>query len=143
MAFAPDHRGVLGQRVAGRDPRRLAGLAPFYNAKDETALAAQAALLHARLGHIEGALRNGPWFAGQRFSLVDAVFSPVFRYFDVFETLADFRFFDRLHKTTQWRNALAERASVREAVRSDYSELLRNFLLGRGSALSRVIGKID
>ncbi len=31
----------------------------------------------------------GPFFAGSRFSLVDAAFGPVFRYFDVFDTFTD------------------------------------------------------
>ena len=35
----------------------------------------------------------GPWFAGAAFSLVDAVFAPVFRYFDVFDTIADLGIF--------------------------------------------------
>jgi glutathione S-transferase len=116
-------------------------IAGFYNAKDETTLAARVEQLRMRLGHIEDALRDGPWFAGERFGLVDAVFGPVFRYFDVFDTLADFRFFDGLHKTTQWRNALADRMSVREAAHPEYPVLLLNFLLGRRSALSRMVEK--
>ena len=30
-----------------------------------------------------------PWFDGGEFSLVDAVFGPVFRYFDVFDDIAE------------------------------------------------------
>lgn len=109
----------------------------FYNAKDETGLETQAAHIRARLAQVETALADGPWFAGERFSLVDAVFGPVFRYFDVFDELGDFRFFEGLPKTTDWRAALAGRASVREAANPDYPSLLHSFLWGRGSALSR------
>lgn len=114
-------------------------IAAFYNAKDETALTAQIAQIRLRLEQVESALGEGPWFAGARFSMVDAVFGPVFRYFDVFDTLADFRFFDGLGKTAQWRAQLAARVSVREAARPDYPVLLRHFLRGRSSALSRMV----
>jgi glutathione S-transferase len=114
----------------------LSVIAAFYNAKDETALTAQAAHIRARLEQIEDALREGPWFAGDRFSMVDAVFGPVFRYFDVFDALADFHFFDGLHKTTRWRQALSERTSIREAAHPQYSQLLRNFLRTRNCALA-------
>ena len=109
----------------------------FYNAKDEAGLEAQAAHIRARLAQVETALVDGPWFAGERFSLVDAVFGPVFRYFDVFDEMGDFRFFAELPKTTAWRTALAARASVREAAHPDYPASLHSFLRGRGSALSQ------
>lgn len=113
-------------------------IAAFYNARSEEALDAQAAQIRERLARIEPALAaDGPWFAGERFGLVDAVFGPVFRYFDVFDTLGDFRFFDGLPRTAAWRHALAGRPSVREAVRADYPVLLRDFLSRRNSALSR------
>ncbi|EEA02940.1 Glutathione S-transferase domain [Burkholderia sp. H160] len=109
----------------------------FYNASDEATLAAQAAQIKAKLAQVEAVLGNGPWFAGNRFSLVDAVFGPVFRYFDVFDELEDFRFFEDLPKTVAWRVALAARPSVREAAHPDYAALLRAFLRRRDSALAR------
>jgi glutathione S-transferase len=113
-------------------------IAAFYNAGDETALAAQTAQIRVRLEQIENALRGGPWFAGDHFGMADAGFGPVFRYFDVFDRLADFHFFDGLHKTARWRRALAARASVRAAAHPEYPELLLSFLRGRGGALSRI-----
>jgi glutathione S-transferase len=114
----------------------------FYNAADETALVARAAAIRARLAQIEGALGEGPHFAGESFSIVDAVFGPVFRYFDAFDAfdgIDDFGFCDDLPKLQRWRRALAIRSSVAEAVRPDYPELLGQFLLARRSALSRRI----
>jgi glutathione S-transferase len=109
----------------------------FYNAADESALVARAAEIRARLTQIEGALGEGPYFAGESFSVVDVVFGPVFRYFDVFDAISEFGFWDGLPKVKHWRHALATRPSVSEAVRPDYPELLRRFLLARRSALSR------
>jgi glutathione S-transferase len=109
----------------------------FYHAADETTLVARAAEIRARLVQIEVALGEGPYFAGESFSIVDAVFGPVFRYFDAFDGIDDFGFCDDLPKLQRWRRALAIRPSVAEAVRPDYPELLCKFLLVRRSALSR------
>ncbi|MBN3788028.1 glutathione S-transferase family protein [Burkholderia sp. Ac-20353] len=108
----------------------------FYTAADETALTAKARDIHGRFEQIEGSLGAGPYFGGAHFSIVDAAFGPVFRYFDVFEQIDDFGFFARLPKVAAWRQRLAERPSVRAAVRADYRHLLMDFLLKRESALS-------
>jgi glutathione S-transferase len=81
-----------------------------------------------KFARVEEALGEGPFFAGDSFGLVDAVFAPIFRYFDVFDTLADLRIFDSAPKVRAWRTALAQRPSVKAAVRSDYPALLRAFL---------------
>lgn len=109
----------------------------FYNAVDEPALVARAAEIRARLAQIEVALGEGPYFAGESFSIVDAVFGPLFRYFDVFDAIGDSGFWDGLPNVKRWRRALAMRPSVVGAVRSDHLNLLARFLLARRSALSR------
>jgi glutathione S-transferase len=112
----------------------------FYNAPDEPALLAAAVDIRHRLQQLEDALSSGPYFAGESFSLVDAVFGPVFRYFDVFDAMADFSFWRDLPKVQRWRRALRSRRSVAEAVTSDYPALLRAFLRARRSALSGRMG---
>ena len=94
---------------------------------DETAFHAKAELLKEKFARIEDALA-GPYFAGEKFSIVDAVFAPVFRYFDVFDRILDLGVFDGLPKVQAWRKALAARPSVANAVVPDFKELLRNFL---------------
>jgi len=115
----------------------LSSIGAFYNAPDEQALLAKSEEIRARLGQLEVALGEGPHFAGEPFSLVDAVFGPAFRYFDTFEAIDDFGFFEGLPKVQRWRFALAARPSVAAAVRPDYPDLLHRFLLDRCSALSR------
>lgn len=114
-------------------------IAAFYNAPDEAALQRQRDALRERLATLERELasRTGAYFAGDSFSLVDAVFGPVFRYFDRFEAIADFGFFDGLPHVAAWRAALAQRPSVRDAAVADYPQRLDAFLRARGSALSR------
>jgi glutathione S-transferase len=114
----------------------LGAIGAFYNAPDGDALAARARDLRAKFGHIEATLGSGPYFAGAGFSVVDAVFGPVFRYFDVFDAVRDFQVFDGLPKVQAWRTALAGRASVKNAVSGDYERLLLDFIVARGSALS-------
>ena len=114
----------------------LGTIAAFYNAPDEAALQARAAELRDRFATVEAALAEGPFFTRSDFSIVDAVFGPVFRYFDVFDGIADFGIFAATPRTRAWRAALAARASVRDAVGSDYPKLLRTFLSNRRSALS-------
>lgn len=109
----------------------------FYNAPDERTLLARAADIRGRLQQLESALGPGPFFAGASFSIVDAVFGPVFRYFDVFDTIADFGFWDDLPKVRRWRHELSIRPSVEGAVSPQYAALLKAFLIERGSALSR------
>jgi len=109
----------------------------FYSAKTDPELMTQAKLIGRRFEQLEEALRDGPYFDGARFSIVDAAFGPVFRYFDIFDAIDDFGFFAHLPKVAAWRHGLAERTSVRAAVRPDYPVLLQDFLKRRDSALSR------
>lgn len=116
----------------------LDAVAAFYGAPDEASLEQKRAALRHRFERLEAALDpRGPWFAGERFGLVDAVFGPVFRYFDLFETVGEAGFFDGLPRVQRWREALHARPSVRDAVRPDYPARLTAYLLARGSALSR------
>jgi glutathione S-transferase len=141
---------TLAPRLHPQDPLRRArhrawmefgsavlnGIAGFYNAPDDAALQARRRELVQRIETLEAALGAGPFFEGERFSMVDAVFGPVFRYFDTFERIADFGFFDATPKVRAWRRALAQRPSVRDAVARDYDARLLEFLRQRGSALA-------
>jgi glutathione S-transferase len=116
----------------------LNSIAAFYNAADEAALAARAGDLRARFATLEAVLSDGPYFAGSDFCIVDAVFGPVFRYFELFDELGDFGFWQGLRRVPCWRAALAARPSVVGAVRADYRQLLRSFVQRRGGALFRM-----
>ena len=114
-------------------------IAGFYNAPDDHALQAKTAELRSRFEQIEAALDAGPYFAGAKFSVVDAVFGPIFRYFDIFDGIADFGIFKATPRVNAWRAALAARPTVRDAVDPAYPQLLKRFLVDRRSALSALI----
>ncbi|MDA9421264.1 MULTISPECIES: glutathione S-transferase family protein [Bradyrhizobium] len=94
--------------------------------------------LAAKFARVEAALGAGPYFAGEAFSLVDAVFAPIFRYFDVFDELAELGIFKELQKVRTWRAELARRPSVRSAVGADYPQLLRAFLVRHDAHLLKL-----
>ena len=108
----------------------------FYAAQDEATFNARTAQLQQRFARLESRVAASPWFDGESFSLVDAVFGPVFRYFDVFDDIADFGILAGKPKLARWRKALAARPSVRNAVSAEYPALLRDFIERRKSWLS-------
>ncbi len=114
----------------------LNSIAGFYNAPDESTLARAAAGIHARFAQVELVLEKTPYFDGENFCIVDAVFAPIFRYLDAFEEIGEFGLLTELAKVQAWRATLAARPSVRAAVSPRYPKLLANFLKQRSSALS-------
>jgi glutathione S-transferase len=129
-----EHRGLIefGSAI-------LNDIWGFYAAPDAGAFEAKRQQLTERFAWLERRIQAGPWFDGAAFSLVDAVFAPVFRYFDAFDRIADFGILAGLPRIARWRDALASRASVKAAVTADYDERLRRFLLARGSHLTRLM----
>ncbi|HLP68314.1 MAG TPA: glutathione S-transferase family protein [Rhizobium sp.] len=117
----------------------LNDIAGFYSAPDEAAFEAKVVALEAKFARIEQRLGDGLFFDGDRFSLVDAVFGPAFRYFDVFDLVGDFGIMTDKPKTNGWRSALAARPSVASAVGADYNMRLEAFLRGRQSHLARLM----
>ncbi|MDO9235413.1 MAG: glutathione S-transferase family protein [Aquabacterium sp.] len=109
----------------------LNAIGGFYNATDRAALQGKASEIRGRFEQLEAALGEGPYFSGGDFSIVDAVFAPVFRYFDALDELLDFGFFNGLPKLIAWRHALAQRPSVKDAVDSGYAARLRTFLVAK------------
>lgn len=117
----------------------LNDIAGFYSAPDGAAFKTKVIALEAKFARIEQRLDDGPYFAGERFSLVDTVFGPVFRYFDVFDLVGDFGVLTDKPKTNGWRSALAARPSVASAVGPDYTMRLEAFLRRRHSHLTKLM----
>lgn len=114
----------------------LGGIARFYNATSEADLEREAQRLREMFSRVAAELGAGPWFAGRDFSLVDAVYGPIFRYFHTFDRIGDFGVLAGCEKLAAWRDRLAARPSIGEAVAPDYPQRLMTFIAARGSALS-------
>lgn len=114
----------------------LNDIAKLYNAKSEESLLESCEQIQGKWQRLE-AVVQGPFFAGEAFHLVDAVYGPIFRYFDTIEADLPLDVFARCERVLRWRRALAQRPSVQAAVSREYPALLRDFLLRRESALSQ------
>ncbi len=106
----------------------LADIWVLETTPDQAAFTARRDVLKQKFRRIEDALGPGPYFAGAKFSLVDAVYAPAFRYFDTFDRFADLGLFEGVPKLAAWRAALARRPSVMTAVAPDYGARLEAFL---------------
>jgi glutathione S-transferase len=106
----------------------------FLNAKDQATEESKGKAFREKLAGLEGVLGDGPYFAGASFSLVDVVFAPIFRYFDLLQVGATV--FKDLGSVKAWREALEQRPSVISAVGRDYSSRLRDHLRRQGALLA-------
>ena len=117
----------------------LADIWTIETTADRGVFDAKAALLREKFGRLEAEFGDGPYFAGEGFTLVDAVYAPAFRYFDVFDRFVDLGVFTGLPKVQAWRRTLAARPSVRAAVVADYEARLEGFLRRQKSCLATMM----
>ena len=108
----------------------------FLNATDRPTADAKQAAFGRRLQQLEGVLGSGPYFNGAEFGMVDAVFAPIFRYFDSLDPAVSQPIFENLPRVSAWRNALALRRSVIDAVGSDYADRFRSHLREHATLLA-------
>jgi len=116
----------------------LNNIGQLYKAKDEMTFSDSKRQLNEKLAILDKNISEKGFFTGEAFSLVDAAFAPVFRYFDVFETFTEFNGLDRHLNVANWRDALRSRDSVIKAVSPDYPELLTQFVASRDSYLAEL-----
>jgi glutathione S-transferase len=117
----------------------LTDIARLYNAKKASDFQHLHKGIEEKFRILENKLTVSSFFAGEEFHLIDAVYGPIFRYFEVFDSIVTLNTFDKLPKCRQWRAALKQRVSVQNAVPKYYSKLLIEFLLKRESYLSQLI----
>ena len=108
----------------------------YLHAKDATAASAKAVPLRDKLKQLERALSTDPYFSGNQFSMVDAVFAPLYRYFDGLPAEENAALFEGLPKVGAWRQSLAARPSVIAAAPADYAVLFEAHLKLHGSWLA-------
>lgn len=115
----------------------LSDIAGLYSASTDEALESKAQQISTKFATLDTVIGEGSWFSGDKFTLVDAVFGPVFRYFDSLESTTDFHLLVEYHNLQKWRHRLSNRPSIKKAVSPEYPQLLTEFLLNKKSALSR------
>lgn len=105
-------------------------------AKTQEAFDAAVTAVRTKLTRLEGELGKGPWFAGEHFSLVDAIFAPAFRYCELFEQLAELDIMEGLPRLRAWRDALLARNSVVNAAPIDFTDGVKAFMPRFGGLLA-------
>lgn len=129
----------------------LNDIGALYNAKTEAAFNDSIKQLIKKFSQIEQELnakedmiesKPNRYFAGNVFHMIDAVYGPIFRYFDVFEDFINVRIFETLPKCQLWRESLALRPSVQNAVSEDYPERLKAFVINRQSYMSELLSAV-
>ncbi|TBR44202.1 glutathione S-transferase family protein [Marinomonas agarivorans] len=118
----------------------LAAIGRYYSAKDKTQFNEAEQQLRQRFETLEQVI-VGPYFSGQDFMMVDAVYAPIFRYFDVFGTSITKHLFSGLYKISTWREYLNGRPSVIHAVDDTFPSALLEFVIKKNSYLGGLLQK--
>ena len=118
----------------------LNAIGAFYNAPDEAAFEQKRQALRDRFERIEPQTA-GPFFAGERFHMIDGVWGTVFRYLDTFDRIADFELLTDLPQISAWREVVTARPSVATAAPEGYPQRLERFLHARRSHLTTLVAK--
>lgn len=108
----------------------------FLNARDRATADGKRAAFRGRLERLEHVFEQWPFFAGSTFTMVDAVFAPLFRYFGLITPTVTQIIFQGLPRVTRWREALAIRESVVAAVGQDYGHLFKQHLAAHQALLA-------
>lgn len=121
----------------------LSRIAQLYNAPTGEAFDTVRQALREQFQQLENRLEEGPFFSGEDFRIIDAVYGPIFRYFDVLEPAVELDILQDLPKVQAWQGQLRARKSVRQAVSENYPQQLLAFVRARGSYLSGLIADTD
>lgn len=110
-----------------------------YPNQDETAVAEASNNFFNALAILEKQLGDGPYFAGENFSLVDTALAPIFmrvcliNHPNFVDSLA------RLPKSKALAEKLLNMDAVKNSVRDDFAEDLKNRLAQKGSPFAEFI----
>ena len=115
------------------------GIQEFYRAANEAVFEKNSAALMTKFEVIERVIQGDPYFTGEDFLLVDAVYGPVFRYFDAFNSIRNFGFFNALPKVSRWKDNLLNRPSIKQAVPDDYRQQLFSYIKTQDGYLASLI----
>ncbi len=119
----------------------LAAIAELYSAPDHKTFQEKRNVIVSKFEQLETQLRETDYFASDDFQFIDAVYGPIFRYFDTFELFISDSFFQSTPRVQKYRTKLSQRSSVINAVSEDYQHRLIDFLLKKNAYLSQLISQ--
>ncbi|MDH3691435.1 MAG: glutathione S-transferase family protein [Gammaproteobacteria bacterium] len=97
-------------------------------AKTEQECLEQRNQLYSGLQGLEAQLGEGPFFNGERFSLTDSAYAPLFTQIDAANAIKPLVDYSDLPKISRWREALLALSAVRESVIADFDSVYRDSL---------------
>lgn len=111
----------------------------LMTATDEGAFNEHMHALENKFQRLEGRLGVGPYFNGEKYSLIDAAYAPLFMRLGIIDAWRPLGLFEETPKVAAWQRALQERPSTRESVVSDFDDLLRTRIASHGPYLAGLI----
>jgi glutathione S-transferase len=89
-----------------------------------------------RLETLEEFFEGGPFFNGETFSLVDAVYAPIFRNLQSLEEMHSQELFEDAPTIAEWSQNLLQRPSVVNAVKPSFKDDFREHIQNSGSVFA-------
>lgn len=80
--------------------------------------------------------KEGPFFAGEAFSLVDAAYAPIFVRLKLIDDVFKLNIFNAKGRLAVWSNALINRESVKSSVVDDFDEIFMAYSKNSGGYMS-------
>lgn len=88
---------------------------------------------------LEDEISDGKYFNGGNFSMIDAVYAPVFRYQQRIASYKDYEILDNTPKIKAWGDRLLDRPSVVKSVPDSYDKDITSYIKNLGSIISNEI----
>ena len=112
----------------------------FYTTEDEKRFKHLTNILVDRFEVLEEEISDDTYFNGEEFSMVDAVYAPIFRYHNRIAQYKDFGFFDDAPKIKAWGDKLLDRPSVIQSVPDTYEQDTTNYIKKLDSVFRNEVG---
>ncbi len=111
----------------------------YFNTTDEKRFKHLINVLTDRFEMLEDEFGDGPFFNGEEFMLIDAVYAPIFRYHKFFSQHKPSDMFADAETVDAWGDRIVQRQSVIDAVPDTFNEKLTAVLKGKGSIIGQAL----
>ncbi len=100
----------------------------FYTTEDKKRFNHLKNTLIDRFEVLEEEFSDGPFFNGEKFSMIDAVYAPVFRYHHRIAGYKDYNLFEDAENIKAWGDRLMQRSSIIKSVPGSYDQDMTAYL---------------
>jgi glutathione S-transferase len=100
----------------------------FLQATSETEFKRAKAIVIDRLDVLEESMSASPFFAGEKFGMVDVAYAPLFRFLSGILQYAEIDFYEDIPEIKTWSEQLLAYPAVQASVPEGYQPALRTYL---------------